>query len=238
MQTVREILAGDTMDVCVYTRATRWDGPKDKAKKAEWRKEANKKLSLRLCREKLEQRITCNFGPGDWHITLTMGDWCYSADFRRLRSYWRLFIRNLSADRAKRGLPKPVYIYVMEGIHGDKRLHMHVLLKAEEGDVEAVTRLWTAYGAALLEPLATFEHRDNLAGYLSKEPAKFGRTQDKYRERNLFVASHNCRKPERHRYSLQDGLEWPVPEGWRVEYSDRREAPCGRYRYYHLARIK
>lgn len=233
MQTVREVVAGDTMDVCLYTRATRWDGPKDKAQKAAWRKEANRRLSLRLCRERLEQRISCNFGPGDWHIVLTLSNQYVTDDYEVLREHWRQFLRAFNWSRHKRGQGKAVYIYVMEGLHGDKRPHIHVLLNAEEGDIEAVNSLWY-YGVATMTPLETFEHRDHLGQYLTKEPAKFGRD---YSARNLFVASHNCRKPERSRYSLPDGMDYPVPDGWQVVYRDYKEAPCGRYAYYKLSRI-
>lgn len=232
MQIVRVVECGDQLRVCMYTIATRWDSPKARRVKREWRRLAWQKMNFRTCRQKLEDRIACNFTPQDWHGVFTLSDAWNTDDYTVLRGYWRKCLRTLREARKARGAEQPTYLYVCEGLHGDKRLHIHALLRAVDGDIEELQSCWP-YGDVLLTRIADFEHRDNLAQYLTKEPQKLGRDRT---DRNLFVASHNCVKPTVRSYRVPDGSVFPVPVGYRKAHTETVQNEFGCYHYMILRR--
>lgn len=226
MQSVRVCQAGDYIRICVFTRGTRWDSAKSKKQKREWREKAWKAMNFRTCREKLEDRARCNFVPGDWHLVLTLAPKYDTQDYETLRGYWRRFIRALRESRRRRAVPAPVYLYVLEGLHGDQRLHIHCLMQKVVDDIEELHSCWP-FGAVELFDIQDLDHRDNLAQYLAKEPVKLGKHQ--------FTASHNCIKPVVVRYGLQDGLLPDVPEGYDIVHQDSTVNEFGNF-YYIVCR--
>lgn len=233
MKVVRVSECGEFVRVCVYTRGTRWDSPQAKKQKQEWRKEAWQKINFRNCREKLEDRIFCNFRTDDWHVYFSLAPEYNTTDYKTLRNYWRRALQRLRAARKARGAPAPVYIYVLEGLHGDRRYHVHALIQATEGnDIEELHSCWP-YGLVEPTPIENFEHKDHLSQYLTKEPEKFGRDRG---DRNLFVASHNCIKPTISSYLVSDDADISLPPGAQILHSDRSENAFGVFQYLKYRR--
>lgn len=233
MKTVRVSKCGELERVCIYTRGTRWDSPQARKQKREWRKAAWKRINFRNCRDKLEDRIYCNFSDKDWHVAFSLAPAYNTTDYIILRSYWRRALQRLRAARKARGAPAPVYIYVLEGMHGDCRCHVHALIQATDGnDIEELHSCWP-YGLVELTQIANFEHKHNLARYLTKEPKKFGRDRG---DRNLFVASHNCVKPIISSYLVPDDWEFSLPPGAQMIHSDRSENEFGVFQYVKYRR--
>lgn len=230
MQSVRMIESGEMLRICIYTRGKRGDSPKARRIKSKWKKEAWKKLNYQRCVDKLLDRVRCNFRRGDWHMVLTLSPEHETTNYERLRYYWRHFVQRLRRLRKKQGHKAPVYIYVLEGLHGDKRLHIHALFQAEEGMREAVAQCWS-FGHTQAIAIETLEHRDEIAKYIAKEPVKLGKHQ--------YTASLNCAKPRRWPvYTLPDGAEVAVPEGYAVvSRSDQFENDVGTFRYLLCRRI-
>lgn len=230
MQTVKIIESGETLRVCVYTRGQRGDSPKARRVKSRWRREAWKKLNYQRCVDKLLDRARCNFRRGDWHMVLTLAPEHETKDYERLRYYWRHFVQRLRRLRKRQGHKSPVYLYVLEGLHGDKRLHIHALFQAEEGMKEAVAQCWS-FGLVQAIPIETLEHRDEVARYIAKEPIKLGKHQ--------YTASLNCVKPKRWpAYTIPDGAEPTLPDGYAVvRKSEDYQNKVGSFRYYLLRRV-
>ena len=230
MQSVRMIESGEMLRICIYTRGKRGDSPKARRIKSRWKKEAWKKLNYQRCVDKLLDRVRCNFRRGDWHMVLTLSPEHETKDYERLRYYWRHFVQRLRRLRRKQGHGAPVYLYVLEGLHGDKRLHIHALFQAEAGMKEAVTQCWT-FGHVQSIAIETLEHRDEISKYIAKEPVKLGKHQ--------YTASLNCAKPRRYPvYTLPDGASVTIPEGYAVvSRSDQFENDVGTFRYLLCRRI-
>lgn len=228
MQIVKEADCGDTLRVVVYTKGSRWDSCAAKKAKREWRKKAWQAINFRNCRQKLEERIACNFTSEDYHIVYTLSDAYYTDDYKRMRSYYRTFLSRLRYKRKKRGAEMPIYIYVMEGLHGDKRLHIHQLISAKDMDWAELVECWP-YGAVFHTRIKDFDHRNHLGQYLTKEPAKLGRKRN---DQNLFVASHGCRKPTVSSWGMADGMAYSVPDGCEVVHFEQIKNEFGNYLYY------
>lgn len=128
----------------------------------------------------------------------------------------------------------PVYIYVMEGIHGDRRLHIHQLISARDMDWAELVECWP-YGEIIPTQIKDFEHRNNLGQYLTKEPAKLGRLRN---DQNLFMASHNCQKPSVKSWSMGDDCTYTIPEGYEINASEHIKNKFGSFTYYVLKRKK
>lgn len=230
MQSVRMIESGEMLRICIYTRGKRGDSRKAKRIKSKWKKEAWKKLNYQRCVDKLLDRVRCNFQRGDWHAVLTLSPEHETKDYERLRYYWRHFVQRLRRLRKKQGHKSPVYVYVLEGLHGDKRLHIHALFQAEEGMREAVAQCW-GFGFAQFIGIETLEHRDEIAKYIAKEPVKLGKHQ--------YTASLNCAKPRRYPvYTIADGERIAIPEGYAVvSQSEQYENDVGTFQYLLCRRI-
>lgn len=211
--------AGDVIRVCTYIRRSRWDSGPLAEHKLRDKLEAQRRINFYNTREKLDARISCNFTVEDYHCVLTLSDEWYTEDYVILREYLRSFLRRMRYRMKKRGQTDFRYLYVLEGLHGDHRLHIHLLTRQLDGVDELIHSLWH-YGESYIKPIKNVEHRSSLGGYLTKEPAKLGRDR---MDRNLFVASHSCRKPVVSRYTLYNDEEYSIPEGYVIAGSDRRE---------------
>lgn len=233
MKTVKESEAGDLLRVCVYTRGTRWSSPGERKARRKWSTEARKAINERNSAQKLEELILCNFRQSDSHVSFTLSDDYYTNDFRVLKRYWQRFMDRVRKDRQKRGAPALRYLYVIEGYHGDQRMHIHALLPALDGESWAeIVKHWV-YGAVIDTPIEQWEHGWQVSRYLSKEARKFGR---KYVGQRTFDASRNCERPHLRRYAIPDEEEITVPEGYELKSDRSNVNPYGSYHYYIFAR--
>ena len=157
--------AGPLVKECraLRPRLSRADTPDDRR---------DKQLIIRsqhsaVCRspaDRLELRLAL-FGYWGRHYTLTFDSAWLPANFPGVRRLWRAFMARAARWR---GMPCD-WIYAIEGLHGDHRYHIHLILSDEDFTPAEVRCLWR-YGAVDDEPVLRKEggYR-RLAQYLTKE---------------------------------------------------------------------
>ena len=150
--------------------------------------EAQKKLNQRNAERKLVRLAEANFTEADYYFTGTL-EGPQLPDIDGMQALVRAFIRRWRRARAKAGLSKGKYIYVIEGYEeGDrkKRLHFHALM---EGGIDRaeIKRMWERGRSSCdeLDPRGN-EGLIPLARYLSKDP----------RGKRRWAASKGLKQPE------------------------------------------
>lgn len=125
--------------------------------------------------DKLELRLAL-FGYDGIFYTLTFDDDHLPADRAGAMRVWDAFLKRL-----RRWCPLPVeyYVYRVEGLHGDHRLHLHAFLRGTEFPPLAVRALWDwgeVYDVAYDRQRVLSEHGyRGLAIYFTKEVPEVGR---------------------------------------------------------------
>lgn len=137
------------------------------------RQQKNQILSPRgdssVCRsrvDRLELRLAL-FGFDGVFFTLTFDDAHLPAKFQDVRKIWRSFLRKLDLWNPSWSRD---YIYLIEGRHGDRRLHIHLVLRDSDFSPAEVRYLWTR-GLVDDEPVLRGEYDSfrRLAKYMNKE---------------------------------------------------------------------
>ena len=125
--------------------------------------------------DKLELRLAL-FGYDGIFYDLTFDDAHLPPNRAGVERVWDAFLKRLR--RWKRG-PVDFYVYRIEGLHGDKRLHIHAFLRDQDFPPAVVQYLWT-FGFAYDKPfnrarvLSEGGYR-GLAIYFTKEVPEVGR---------------------------------------------------------------
>lgn len=228
MKRMRVLDCGDSIRVCVYTVGTRWDSDACRKVRKDWRRNAMKRINMRNCQEALDAKIHLNFKPSDWHVVFTLSAQYETDDYRQLKKYWQAFTARLRRARKRRGAPAPTYAYVLEGCHGDKRLHIHALFAQVDGDIQEFNDLWR-YGNAEIIRIEDVEHRDTMGSYLTKEPRMLGRPHVGSR---AFSTSLNCITPHPVSYRVDNSFVYAPPDGYRVVHSEQVNNEFGSFAYF------
>ena len=122
--------------------------PRPNASKAERKRirevtaEQIARTNCNTAQRKLELLMASNFDETDLVITPTYRDADLPPDPEGMRRHLTRVFAQIRAYRKARGLPDLKYIYVMEGRHGDRRLHPHIILNAVGDDLELFRSLW------------------------------------------------------------------------------------------------
>lgn len=98
-------------------------------------RKAQRDLNSRRARRYLIRLINCNFGEGDFWMTLTYMDSRYPATERRAKKDMGNYIRRVNRLRRRRGMGNAKYIYIMEWEDGadGTRCHFHLLMEGGIG---------------------------------------------------------------------------------------------------------
>lgn len=134
--------------------------------------------------DKLELRLALfEFDGVFW--SLTFDDDHLPSDYAGALRAWRAFMRRL---RRCRGSPVDFYVYRIEGLHGDRRWHIHVFLRSCDFSADDVRQAWGERGNVEPEPWTrarVLERRDDdpsfitgyrgLARYFTKELPQVGK---------------------------------------------------------------
>ena len=165
-----------------------------------------------------------------WHCTvyvLTFYEETLPKDFAGVRSAWTSF--RSAMKRLHGGVFD--YVYVIEGLHGGKRYHIHLVLRDEDFTVEEVRRCWPGGIVLDPEPLMQWDGDTFLrtARYFTKERRDGDRLPERKR---LWAASLSLyRKLEPPVKSVCSSGDIPVPQGAKVHSCTRRANPFGRFHY-------
>ena len=161
--------AGPLVKECRALRPnySRYDTPDVRREKAEIKRSSGVTSVCRTRRDRLELRLAL-FGRDGIFYTLTFDreHECYSLD--EVRRRWKAFLYRL---RKWSGRQEIDYIYLIEGRHGDRRYHIHAVLRDSEFPPAVVRYLWPFGVDVDDQPLLKGEKDSyaRLAEYMNKE---------------------------------------------------------------------
>lgn len=232
-QTLKVIHAGNLTKIVVYPRQLPRDPERVRAAKRAASTAARKLINHRAAISNLELLLACNFTGQDIFATLTYDDECLPANRAQAKKDIKAFLAHVRTARRMAGLPLK-YIYVLEGLHGDHRLHFHVVINDAGDDVEELVRsLWQSGWAdcepiqqSFTEELADHVSYEKLAGYLGKEP-----NAERPNGMQLFVCSRGLARPTIVTDILPDGLTITPPPGAIVLQNERSDTLFASYSY-------
>lgn len=113
----------------------------DEKKKNRLRREQNGTFERKQV-DRLELMLAL-MGRNGWHYTLTFDSEHLPGDFRGVRRELQSFFRRCKRWRESRGESAAFdYIYCIEGLHGDRRYHVHLILDYYQIGPSEVEYLW------------------------------------------------------------------------------------------------
>lgn len=177
--------------------------------------------------DRLELRLAL-FGYDGVFYTLTFSDENLPRDLDGAKKIWYSFLKRV--QRWRKGVPLDFYVYRVEGLHGDHRLHIHAFLRDSDLPPALVRFLWT-WGFVDDEPydekrvLAEKGYRC-LARYFTKERPEVGRHPwGDARKLKTLIPPPNIRLSKTGRISIPRGaVLLPFPD-------DLKKTEWGYYQY-------
>lgn len=142
------------------------DLPSVRVEKNEIIRDIRDRSFRRTPKDRLELMLAL-MGWGCSIYTLTFADETLPATFGETRGVWRNYKKGLSR---RHGGAFP-YVYVIEGLHGDHRWHVHAVLRDADFDEADVLRHWGGGNIEDVQPLLDDVHKTfrQRAGYFIKE---------------------------------------------------------------------
>lgn len=120
-------------------------------------------------KDQLEMRLAC-FGLDGEHWRLSFNDLTLPENYYGVVAAFDRFIRRCKYDREKRGLDRNFpYVKRIEGLHGDKRYHIHFVCSGKDFDRDRLARLWGCGDVEFRELLLDFRGYARMRDYLLKE---------------------------------------------------------------------
>ena len=149
----------------IRPRLSKNDTPYERTEKNKILRPAGDSSVCRTRVDRLELRLAL-FGYEGRVYTLTFDGGAEPQRWKDVRKYWRSFLRRMKLHRGK----SFDYVYLVEGRHGDRRYHIHLVLRDSEFAAEDVAELWK-FGYVRHEPLLRHSKDTyrRLAKYMNKE---------------------------------------------------------------------
>lgn len=186
--------AGQLTKIVTHTRQKQKRSDRPRARKENLSPAAMQRANDRRSRERLEEMLYANFTAADYFCTLTYDDAHLLTRWKYIQADVQNMIHRLRYRRGRRG-DSLRYIYVIEGFHGDKRTHIHIVLNAPESGGSVFEELRAAWrgGGVDAKPLSDYETLGAVSQYLTKESiTEEGRVMKGV---NAWHPSRNCIKP-------------------------------------------
>ena len=218
------IRAGRLVYAAVYSTVHPSDSPEARAAKTKCSTAARQRMNMKYAWQKLELLLASNFTPRDLVVTLTYDDDHLPDDrdgaVEKIKRFW------VQLRKARRLAGQSLhYVYVTEGVHGDKRLHHHVVIDGTGGDLETLQSLWP-HGEVHIEYVDAYGY-EALAKYLTKEPREHGSPNGL----RSWTPSRGLEKPERESGWVPDDVTLCAPPGATVLDSDSMVNQWGEVKY-------
>lgn len=185
--------AGRLTRIVTYSKPRRVKETKPRVEKATPTTAAQQRANDRRSMERLEDLLYTNFSASDLFVTLSYDDANLLHRWRYIQADVQNFIHRLRHHRQKRG-DSLKYVYSIEGQHGNKRTHVHIVLNAAKGAdaLEELCAVWHG-GNVDVKRLQDWNTLGALAAYMCKEGT--GEATREMKGRNLWHPSRNLRKP-------------------------------------------
>ena len=229
---MKTITAGPVTKTVVYSMPAPRDPEHVRAAKRKASTAARRAMNYKSAVANLELLIAANFGGADLFCSLTYDDehlpgpqLSRSEQRAAAKKNLRAFIARVRAARQRAGLPFK-YIYVTEGLHGDKRLHHHIIINAAgPGDMELIKSQWVcgfadveAIRHSYYEPAGNYINYEKLARYMAKE-----RPEERPNGAQMWTRSRNLARPEVDIVTVPDDMTAAIPPGVHViEHREER----------------
>lgn len=187
-------------------------------------------MNDRTAANKFRRLIAANFSPMDYVVTLTYSEQSLPATPELARDKClKPFIRKVR-ESLRCSEIELKYMYVTEGLHGDKRLHHHIILPNTDQIKKEVKKLWK-FGHVDYEKISSRGY-DVWASYLTKEPRKTGRRRVGDR---MWTPSLNLTKPTVTTYEVDDNFRFEPPAGVVIRHNEdwQTEWFCCQYLSYY-----
>ena len=141
--------AGPLVKECrsIRPRLSKYDTPYERTEKNKILRPAGDSSVCRTRVDRLELRLAL-FGYEGTMYTLTFANEHEPEKFKDVRKYWRSFLRRLKLRRGR----EFDYVYLVEGRHGDRRFHIHLVLRDSDFSAAEIAELWK-FGHVSHEPL-------------------------------------------------------------------------------------
>lgn len=185
----KTIIAGNHVEVCVYSMQYPHDAPRTRAAKQKASSAARKAMNAKSSRKKCRLKVLANFDDQDLFVTLTYDDKHLPADRAGAKGMLKYFLRKLRTIRKKYG-QETKYVYVTENEH-EGRLHHHLILNStgsDDLDITLMRQLW-AFGAVDMEFLRTHGIA-HYCDYITKE-----RDPERPNGAQMWTGSRNLVQP-------------------------------------------
>lgn len=228
MAKVRRIItAGRLVVDTVYTVRNGHEDERGRAAKAHITTAAQKALNLKASSGKLERLLYCNFTSSDLYLHLTYDNEHLPKSYKEANRVLRKFLRQLRDQRHREGGEPLRYIYVTEGLHGDKRLHHHLFINGTGKDYEVIHSLWP-YGIAYVEPVEE-EKLSGASVYLTKE--RHYKSEDIPNGAQAWTGSKNLLQPKVETMWVSDDMTIELPPKAFVIERESYQNEYGSYTY-------
>lgn len=232
---VKRVEAGQLVKITTYTQVFPQDQPEHRAAKAKATSAARQRINDKFSYEKLEERLYANFTSADYVVTLTYDEQHQLTKWKYIRAAMANFLKRLRYDRGKRGEALR-YIYVTEGLHGDKRVHHHMVINAPGAGVDILEEIKACWreGAVTKAERLDMLSLGALSKYLTKENVENGRA---FKGSRSWIASRNLKVPKV-TYEFNDIAKVPfAPPGAHVIASESMKTENGFGSYTYLKYI-
>lgn len=215
------------MDVIVYPISKGRPDRLERGVAARCTSDLRQKMNDRTAAHKFRRLIAANFRPADYVVTLTYSDETLPATPEQARDRsLKPCIGKIRREFRELGEDPLRYMYVTEGLHGDQRLHHHIIIPNIPDIKEIVKRYWT-YGHVGFEKISSRGY-EVWASYLTKEPRKTGRRHVGDR---AWTPSLGLKKPEIITYEVADDYKYEPPPGVVITHNEDVQTEWFRCQY-------
>ena len=204
------------------------DDPQERSDKRQCASAARQKINDRRAAEKFKYLLAANFGASDYVITLTYTDDALPAtpEIAKKKNLYK-FIRQLRKIYQSVGTELR-YLHVTEGLHGDHRIHHHIIVPGIADLQETVRSLWEPNGTNIGFDRLDLKSYGAWGHYLTKEPREKGR---RYVGDHMWSASRSIRQPVIEKGELKDHMALTAPPGAVILQNETVQNEHGEYHY-------
>lgn len=240
MRHIKRIRAGRFTYEVIYTPPSIQDTPPQRAARSKATTAAQAMLNFKESRKQLTLLLAENFTPGDYFCTLTYDDAHLPGNRAEMLKDVKKAIRRYREEYKRLG-NELKYIYAVEGVTGEQRYNVHIVLNAATGDVrrdaEIIAALWGRGYVDIhqldkyYQPMGNYIEYETIARYMTKEGSPGAGKPNGARR---WTPSKNLNHPKADKVErVSDSADITAPVGAYVLDSFTRRTPYAEYKYIY-----